>query len=135
MTSHDPEERFLEPTYMESEAYAARAPRRLMEVLGPFVIQRIQGTKLYRRRRKYLHKFGYRVFDAMTFLRLMVPSEEEIKRNPGAAKHWDTFFHDLGKEARERTERIIAFRNHRLSHPNSYDDKQVYDCLDDILGV
>ena len=135
MTSHDPEEQFLEPTFMESEAYAARGSRRLMEVLGPFVIRRIVGTELYRRRRKYLHMFGSRVFDAMTFLRLMVPSEEEIKRNPSAAEHWDTFFHDLGKDAKEHTERIIAFRNQSWIHPNSYDDKQVYDCLDDILGL
>ena len=135
MTSHDPGDRFLEPRYMESEAYAARAPRRLMEVLGPFVIRRIGGTELYRRRRKNLHKFGYRVFDAMTFLRLMVPSEEEIKRNPSSAEHWDRFFHDLGKDAKEHTERIIAFRNQSWIHPNSYDDKQVYDCLDDILGL
>ena len=71
----------------------------------------------------------------MTFLRLMVPSEEEIKRNPSAAEHWDTFFHDLGKDAKGHTERIIAFRNQSWIHPNSYDDKQVYDCLDDILGL
>jgi len=75
------------------------------------------------------------VFDAMTFFRLMVPSEEEIKRNPSASEHWDTFFRDLGKDAKEHTGRIIAFRNQSWIHPNSYDDKQVYDCLDDILGL
>ena len=135
MTTLGSEDRFLEPRFLESEAYVARAPRRLMEVLGPFVIGRIGDSELYRRRRKYLHKFGPRVFDAMTFLRLMVPSEDEIKRNPSAAEHWDTFFYDLGKDAKECTERIIAFRNHSLVHPNSYDDRQVYDCLDDILGL
>ena len=135
MTTQGSEDRFLEPRFLESEAYVARAPRRLMEVLGPFVIRRIGDSELYRRKRKYLHKFGPRVFDAMTFLRLMVPSEDEIKRNPGAAEHWDTFFYDLGKDAKECTERIIAFRNHSLVHPNSYDDRQVYDCLDDILGL
>ena len=136
MTSHDPEERFLEPTYMESEAYAARAPRRLMEVLGPFVIRRIQGTKLYRRRRKYLHKFGYRVFDAMTFLRLMVPSEEEIKRNPGAARALGHFLSRSGERSQGTDGADHCIQESSLgSHPNSYDDKQVYNCLEDILKL
>ena len=135
MSTHKPESRFQEPRFLESEAYMARAPRRMMEVLGPFVIRRIGGTELYRKKRDRLQRFGPRVFDAMTFLRVMVPGKDEIEESSRAAEHWDTFFYDLGNDAKEHTKRIIDFRNEGWIHPNSYDDKQVYDCLVDILEL
>ena len=75
--------------------------------LGPFVVRRILGTELFERRRQYLFEDGLLTPDLMRFLRTMAPSEQYTRENRIAAQDWENYFGELGREARDRVDRII----------------------------
>ena len=136
MTLSSDQGRLLEPILTESEAYLVRALRRLVAALGPYVVRRVEDTELFARKRKYLIvDEDSLTTDLMKFLRTMVPSGQEIKRNRDAEKNWDRYFHELGAEAKNRVQRIIDFRNIRWAHFEGYDDEEVCRCLEQILDL
>ena len=136
MTPSADQELLLEPRLTESEAYVVRALRRLVSALGPYVIRRVQGTELFAKRKKYLiSDQDSLTTDVLQFLRTMVPSREEIKKNRDAEKNWDRHFSELGAEAKNRVQRIIDFRNVMWAHFKGYDDEEVCRCLEQILNL
>ena len=135
-------EQFREPRHMESDAYLIRSFRRLSGALGPFVVRRILGTELFERRRQYLFEDGLLTPDLLRFLRTISPSEQYTRENRIAAQDWENYFGELGREAKDRVDRIIRFRNHYWAHLYGYDDdearhhlQEIKTLLDDVYRV
>ena len=132
MATFLPNEPLREPDLDQSEAFLNRSWRRLVEVLAPFVLQRIQGTDLFKSKRKRLLPKGAPTRDVLQFLRVMVPGENPEKNEVAPLTNWEDHFSDLDKGAKSRVDLIIRFRNEKWAHFGGYNDEDVLMCMGEI---
>ena len=70
--------------------------------------------------------------DVLRFLRTIVPTDGDIRRYSHAAKDRENYFSELGRDAKNRVELIIKFRNHNWAYLHGYNDEDVRHCLWEI---